>query len=117
MIIRDRIDYTVQNLLISKYEHMFQHILTYSRLCMRDDVFAVLALIYDAESEEQYLDKIKRFIAYVKLVAPEIMEIYEIHNRIEVARRIIGSSYYLDIPLRDLADRKFQLEKDCDEYV
>jgi len=93
-----------------------QFILDYNILCMRDDVFAVLSLIYDAQSEEEYLEKVKRFIAYVKLVAPEIINLYEIENRITSARGLFRSEYYLHVPLRDLVGKKDELVRAVAEY-
>lgn len=92
-------------------------LLKYKTLCSRDDVFAVLVLVYEADTEEQYLEKIKRFIAYVKLVAPEVLELYEIDNWIEAARGIAGSQYYLAIPLADFSSRGRKLREECEEYL
>lgn len=96
---------------------MLQHILQYKELCMRDDVFAVLALIYDSVCEEHYLANIKKFVAFTKLIAPQVMEIYEIKNRIDTVRGLLGSEYYLAINLADLRDRKYALEVECEEFV
>lgn len=96
---------------------MLQHILKYHALCMRDDVFAVLALVYDSVCEEHYLANIKKFVAYAKLVAPQVLEIYHIQNYIETMRGLYGSEYYLHFSLRDLQNRKFALENECDEYA
>lgn len=95
-IIRDRIDFTVQNLLIAKYEHIFAYVLEFKTFCLRDDVFALIVMIHDAETEEQYLEKIKRLVAYVKLIAPEILELYEFNNMLSIERHVLNEYYFLD---------------------
>ncbi len=84
---------------------------------MREDVFAVLALVYDSVCEEHYLANIKKFVAYTKLIAPQVHEIYEVKNHIETMRGLFGSEYYLHFSLRELQDRKYALENECDEYA
>jgi hypothetical protein len=115
-MIRDRIDFTIQNLLIAKYEHMFANLLDYKSFCMRDDVFALVVMIHDAETEEQYLDKIKRLIAYVKLIAPEILELYELNNLLAVKRSMLNEYYYLEPARENIYKTRESLIKAVEDY-
>lgn len=102
--------------MIEKYEHQMIHILGYKNLCSREDVFALIEDIYESLSEEEYFVRVKRFITFVKLIAPQVLELYEIENRIITAKGLFGAAYYLHIPLADLVDRQYKVRDECDEF-
>ena len=116
-MIRDRISYTIQNLHIASYEHQMAHVLKFSEFCTREDVFQVLMMIYTAETEEEYLERLKRFISFAKLVAPEILELYEVSEKMETYIRLCGYSYDPEFSIYDLRSKRKELTEACEEHV
>jgi hypothetical protein len=94
-MIRDRISYTIQNLQIANYEHQMVHILKFSEFCTREDVFQVLMMIYTAETEEDYLNHLKRFVSFTKLIAPEIIELYELSEKMDIFTHLCKYIYMI----------------------
>ncbi len=114
-MIRDRIDYTVQNLLIAKYEHMMTGILFFKSLCLREDMFHILTSINNAKSEEEYLEYIKKFITYTKLLAPEVIELYDITQKYVAYRKLLG--YDREFNSYTLIEKKRELEEYCEQFI
>ena len=112
-----RIEVTVNNLKYESYQHQIIHILRYTKLCEREDIFELLAQIYDARTEENYFAACKRFLLMVKLIAPQVLESYTLSNKIETARKLFGADYYLAIPLREINERLHKVEGECDEFI
>jgi hypothetical protein len=85
-VIRDRISYTAQTLEVASYSDMVQWILKFKEFCFREDVFDIILSITEAQTEEEYLEHMKRIVWFTKLVAPEILQLYYWDNYIGLIR-------------------------------
>lgn len=116
MMIKDRIAYTCEDLLCAHYEHMMIFILQYNGFCLREDAIELLMRVTQCETQLDYIGTAKRFVMFTRLVAPEIIELYELTNIISMMRGMT-SDYYLILDINTMHNRIDNLREECRQHL
>jgi hypothetical protein len=122
MLFKEKIHYVVEDLITEELNAKFQFILEYEIICQRDDVFGYMLKLSGAENQQDYNKIVEQILVVVKLIAPEILDLYYISNYI----RILTANYNVRrelYPFNDtengyqtLMEKYKKLTKLCDNY-
>jgi len=104
------IPYQAFQLELAHLENQMIFILQYKHVCMREDIFEIMTSLAQTQTDEELITRLKQLMVLVRLIAPQLFELYVIQNRIITARGFYGDDYFLHLPLYELNVRKHELE-------